>query len=118
MLYFTEQVCRLLPKQLTNLSAAFKAADKKMTKNWAYFLVFLYTYCVLFLYILSPSGPDQGCQMTIFKQKIPIWVNFGGQWKMLVHFIAIVACCAKKNLATLDQTREFQTRIFVQRDLL
>jgi hypothetical protein len=28
MLYFTEQVCWLLPKQLTNLLAAFKAAEK------------------------------------------------------------------------------------------
>jgi hypothetical protein len=35
MLYFTKQVCWLVPKQLTYLSAALEPADKKGLKNLA-----------------------------------------------------------------------------------
>jgi hypothetical protein len=32
-------------------------------------------------------GVSQGCQMVLFKQKIQIWVNFGGPWNGKVCYI-------------------------------
>jgi hypothetical protein len=37
MLYFTKRVCGLVPKLLTDVSAALERADKKGLKNWAKF---------------------------------------------------------------------------------
>jgi hypothetical protein len=39
MLYFI-RVCQLVPKQLTDLSAALEPADKKGLKNWAIIFFF------------------------------------------------------------------------------
>jgi hypothetical protein len=53
-LYFTKWVCRLVPKQLTDLLAALEPADKKGLKNWAYVTMSTLKKCEKTVDFLTP----------------------------------------------------------------